>query len=275
VRYQQLPDREGGTAAGLSPGGYRDQDERALHRWYGAQSGRQTQPGRQEPRLRYPPQQADYQQPPRNSYDQSDPSYWQVQPTWLDQAYQGQPYQGQPSYPQQEPYGQQLRQPSSTPDPQYGPPPGQPAYQRQPQYPPQSHGQYPYQHGQPYHGQQPYPPQGYHGHSYQQAPRKRRRVFLWVFLAIQALFIVWIIAGVAAVHAAPTQAQLAQGCYNNNWYPLFKSQADCVQHYGGALNDAGTAGKAIGVGLVIGFWMVVDVILGISYGIYRLARRSA
>ena len=42
-----------------------------------------------------------------------------------------------------------------------------------------------------------------------------------------------------------------------------------------ALNDAGTAGKAIGVGLIIAFWMVVDVILGISYGIYKLAQRSA
>jgi hypothetical protein len=70
-------------------------------------------------------------------------------------------------------------------------------------------------------------------------------------------------------------AQLAQGCYNGNWYPLFKSQADCGKHYGGALNDGGTAGMAIGVGLIIAFWVAVDGILGISYGIYKLARRSA
>ena len=50
--------------------------------------------------------------------------------------------------------------------------------------------------------------------------------------------------GTATVHTGPTTAQLAQGCYNDNWYPLFKSQADCVQHYGGALNDAGTARKS-------------------------------
>lgn len=107
-----------------------------------------------------------------------------------------------------------------------------------------------------------------------EAPRKRKRVFLWVFLAIQVLFVIWIIVGVATVHTAPTQAQLAQGCYDGRWYPLFKSQADCVQHYGGALNDAGTAGKAIGVGLIVVFWMIVDVILGVSYGVYRLATRS-
>jgi hypothetical protein len=100
-------------------------------------------------------------------------------------------------------------------------------------------------------------------------------VFLWVFLGIQALFLIWISVGVATVHTGPTQAQLAQGCYNGNWYPLFKSQADCVMHYGGALNDAGTAGKAIGVGLIIAFWVAVDLILGICYGIYKLARRSA
>lgn len=117
------------------------------------------------------------------------------------------------------------------------------------------------------------PPPGY----YQQPPapprRKKRRVFLWVFLAIQVIFVIWIIAG-AATKTGPTQAQIAQGCYHHAWYPLFKSQADCVTHFGGALNDAGNAGKAIGVGLVIVFWMVVDVILGVTYGVYRLATRS-
>lgn len=201
-------------------------------------------------------------------------------PSW-DAFRQQDPSQGQPQYPpQQQPYGQQAS------------PPGRPSYQQQqaanqyqgqqtyPQqspYPQQSYDQRPVPPGAPPYGQQSYPPQGHRKQSYQEAPpgrRRRRRVFLWVFLAIQALFIIWIIVGVATVHTGPTQAQLAQGCYNHNWYPLFKSQADCVQHYGGALNDAGTAGKAIGVGLVIVFWMVVDVILGVSYGVYRLATRS-
>ena len=106
-----------------------------------------------------------------------------------------------------------------------------------------------------------------------QPPRRKRRVFLWVFLAVQALFIAWLIIATATVHTGPTAAQLAQGCYSHNWWPLFKSQADCVQHYGGALNSAGTAGKAIGIGLVVMFWCVVDIILGIGYGVYRLATR--
>jgi hypothetical protein len=202
------------------------------------------------------------QQPPWDPYGQRDPRQDQGQPQYPPQQ---QPYKYQP------PYGEQPSRPSFTPEPQYAPPPSEPPYrgqpyQGQPPYPPEPDGQ------------EPYPSQGHRQQSHRRKPpraRKRRRVFLWVFLAIQALFLIWIIVAVATVHTGPTQAQLAQGCYHHNWYPLFKSQADCVQHYGGALNDAGTAGKAIGVGIVIAFWAVVDVILGISYGIYRLARRPA
>lgn len=152
-----------------------------------------------------------------------------------------------------------------------GPPPLQ-AAQGWPAQPPMQQPYPPQQYQQPPPGYYGPPPQGYPGA--QPAPRKkRRRVFLWVFLAIQVIFVIWIIAG-AATKTGPTQAQIAQGCYHHAWYPLFKSQADCVTHFGGALNDAGNAGKAIGVGLVIVFWMVVDVILGVTYGVYRLATRD-
>jgi len=140
--------------------------------------------------------------------------------------------------------------------PQGWPPPGTPAPPGYAQnYPPQSYAPAPSHHGAP-------------------PKRRKRRIFLWVFLAIQALFILWIVVGIATVHTGPTHAQLVSGCYNHNWFPLFKSQADCVKHYGGALNDAGTAGKAIGVGLIVAFWFVVDVILGVSYGVYKLATRN-
>ena len=43
---------------------------------------------------------------------------------------------------------------------------------------------------------------------------------MWAFLAVQALFIIWLVAGLASVYAAPTSAQLAHGCYNHNWYPV-------------------------------------------------------
>lgn len=35
----------------------------------------------------------------------------------------------------------------------------------------------------------------------------------------------------------------------------------------------GGIGKGIGVGLVVIVWVVVDFLLAVSYGIYRLARR--
>ena len=104
--------------------------------------------------------------------------------------------------------------------------------------------------------------------------RKKRRVFLWVFLAVQALFLIWIIAGAASHPAGPTAVQqAAQQCAGNGWYPLFKSQADCQQHYAVALNDAGNAGKGLGIAAIVIFWIVVDFFLGLGYGIYRLASR--
>ena len=129
-----------------------------------------------------------------------------------------------------------------------------------------------------YHYVQPQyqPPQQYAPQP-QHAPPPRpgkRRVFLWAFLAVQALFIVWIIAGLASHPAGPTAAQqAAQQCANGGWYPLFKSQADCQVHFAHGLNEASTVGKGIGAALIIVFWMVTDFFLGLGYGIYRLASR--
>jgi len=91
--------------------------------------------------------------------------------------------------------------------------------------------------------------------AHQSAPRKRRRVFLWIFLAVQALFIVWVIGGSVSGHSS------AVHCHDQ-----FLTHAQCA--------SAANAGTAIGVVLVIVFWMVVDVILGVSYGVYKLATRS-
>lgn len=46
-----------------------------------------------------------------------------------------------------------------------------------------------------------------------------------------------------------------------------------MKHYAVALRDAGDAGKGIGAAIIIVSWMVVDVILGVAYGVYKLARR--
>lgn len=105
-------------------------------------------------------------------------------------------------------------------------------------------------------------------------PRRKRRVFLWVFLAVQALFIIWIIAAVATKPGGQTVAsQVAQACRNGGWQGLFKSQADCTQHYAVALNDASNTGKGIGVAIVVVIWVVVDFFLGVGYGVYKLATR--
>lgn len=84
--------------------------------------------------------------------------------------------------------------------------------------------------------------------------RRKRRVFPWAFLAIQALFVIWVIAGVASGQSA------AAGCHDR-----YLTHAQCA--------SASDAGTAIGVGLVVALWVAVDVILGVSYGIWRLARR--
>lgn len=100
------------------------------------------------------------------------------------------------------------------------------------------------------------PPGGPH-HEPRPAPKKRRRVFLWIFLAVQVLFLVWVITGAASGSGTPE---------------------DCRGLTGDDLRlceDAGDAGTVIGVGLVIGLWAAVDVILGFTYVVYRLASRRA
>ncbi|MDO0911111.1 hypothetical protein QQM39_09670 [Streptomyces sp. DT2A-34] len=72
---------------------------------------------------------------------------------------------------------------------------------------------------------------------------------------MQALFLIWIIVGVNEAGDDPS----------------------CEGLTGEALElcrDAGDVGTAIGVGLVIGLWAAVDIILGITYAIFRLSRRQ-
>lgn len=74
------------------------------------------------------------------------------------------------------------------------------------------------------------------------APKKKKRVFLWFFLAVQALFVVWLVMGLSTADTG-----------------------------GDAAKEAGTA---IGAMLVFGLWVGVDFILGVGYGIYKLATRK-
>ncbi len=112
-----------------------------------------------------------------------------------------------------------------------------------------------------YRGQQPqhYPPPGpaapggYYPPGQQAPVKKKRRIFLWVFLAVQVLFLVWIIAGIAG------NSGTATGCEGLD-------QATC--------EDAQDVGTAIGVAGLIVFWAIVDIILGVGYGVYKLAKRD-
>ncbi|MEX0427893.1 hypothetical protein AB3X52_09695 [Nocardioides sp. DS6] len=83
-------------------------------------------------------------------------------------------------------------------------------------------------------------------------PRKKRRVFLWFFLAVQALFVIWIITGATGGH----------------------DYSDCGSLTHQQCADAQDVGTGIGVVLIVVFWCVVDFLLAVIYGIYRLAKRT-
>ena len=98
-----------------------------------------------------------------------------------------------------------------------------------------------------------HPPQSYPtGSEAQPPPRKKRRIFLWFFLAVQVLFLIWIIAGAS------------QGTDTSSCGSLSKQ----------ACEDAQNVGTGIGVVLIIVLWAVVDFFLAVIYGVYRLAKRT-
>jgi hypothetical protein len=166
------------------------------------------------------------------------------------------------------------------------------------------HQQYQPQYQQPdpgaYGGYYRQPPVGYAAPP-PAPPRKKRRVFMWVFLAIQVIFIIWIATGIGGNSKSMNQgvtasdrAQATQMCGNGGWQYLspsdslsgagtkstknYTSEAQCLtdQAKDNAALDRGasTAGTAIGVGLIIVLWVILDVILGIGFLIYRLSTRS-
>jgi hypothetical protein len=92
-------------------------------------------------------------------------------------------------------------------------------------------------------------PQGHPDRPYNLPPaKKKRHIFRWVFLAIQVIFLIWIIAGASS------------------------ASDNCNGKTGDALNacQAGTAvGAGIGVIVIVFLWVAVDLILGITYFIVR------
>ncbi|MGB8942434.1 MAG: hypothetical protein WCD21_19660 [Streptomyces sp.] len=75
---------------------------------------------------------------------------------------------------------------------------------------------------------------------------------MWAFLAVQLVFLLWVIVGARSGAGTPD---------------------DCGPLDAQSCNDAENAGTAIGVGLVIVLWALVDIIVGITYAVVRIARR--
>lgn len=100
--------------------------------------------------------------------------------------------------------------------------------------------------------------------------RKKRRIFLWVFLAIQVIFIAWLISA-AVQSTGASSGDIASTCGNGQWQGLWKSYSDCAAHSG--VVAAHDVGKGIAIGVIVVIWIVVDFLVGLTYGIYRLAKR--
>lgn len=77
------------------------------------------------------------------------------------------------------------------------------------------------------------------------AAKKKKRIFRWVFLAVQLLFLIWVISGIAA------------------------DDVDCNGLSAQACSDANAVGTGIGVALILVLWVIVDVVLGLTYLIFR------
>jgi len=103
-------------------------------------------------------------------------------------------------------------------------------------------------------------------------PCKRRKIFLWFFLALQLIMIIWI-ASAAGSSDGPTSAEIAQFCGGNAWQGLFTSYGDCVQHGAVGIQAAHSVGKGLAVATLVIGWVIVDFLVSVTYGIYRLVTR--
>ena len=99
-------------------------------------------------------------------------------------------------------------------------------------------------------------------------PYKRRKIFLWFFLALQAVFIIWLIAGTASAGSGINASVVAQ-CHSQA-VGMGMTQAHCVSFLGGAAKT----GTALGATAIAVVWVIADFVVGLTYGIYRLARRT-
>lgn len=79
-------------------------------------------------------------------------------------------------------------------------------------------------------------------------PPAQKNRFRWVFLTVQAVFVLWIVVGIAGASGTPD---------------------NCGQIDTGVCNDLQTAGAAIGVAVVMFLWAFVDVIMLAVWLVFR------
>lgn len=86
-------------------------------------------------------------------------------------------------------------------------------------------------------------------------PKKPKRIFMWIFLAIQGIFLFWLIFGITTFGDAPAD--------------------DCGTLDAQTCQDAADVGTTIGIGIILALWAAVDVILGVTWAIIHWARRTS
>jgi hypothetical protein len=84
----------------------------------------------------------------------------------------------------------------------------------------------------------------------------RWRVFTWIILVINALFLIWVITGIAS------SSNAVAACHADQYL----SKEDC--------QNATGLGAGIGVAAVVAFWAFTDVILGVVWLITRPKLRT-
>ena len=93
--------------------------------------------------------------------------------------------------------------------------------------------------------------------------KKKKAIFLWVFLAVQVIFIIWIAVGVGS----GTDEAVNETCAGLSGTEL----SDCESAAG-----AGAAvGQGIGIAALVMLWCVVDFLLVVPWVVYRITRRQS
>lgn len=87
-----------------------------------------------------------------------------------------------------------------------------------------------------------------HPSNLDQPAKPKKRIFRWFFLAVQFLFLIWIISAISSSSGTPE---------------------DCGSLSAEACNAAEGIGTGLGVAFIIVLWLVVDAILAVTYLIFR------